>query len=133
MGKAVTIRTGILGKHTLRLVEMDGQFYGLADSKQCVEGSDADEVWRRLYADAGKSDPRYFGYEGARSRFLKFFPNGFRSDGFGSQERTYKLAAKKMLDATAPLAEALEGSGFGESVLAAFRATNMLSPFEKIA
>ena len=55
---------------------------------------------------AGKSDPRYFGYAGARNRFLKFFPNGFHSDGYANQERNYKLAAKKKLDDAVPLEDA---------------------------
>ena len=128
---ARTVRTGALGKRTLRLVEKDGRFHGLVDGQRCVDGPDADDVWRRLHDAAGKADPKYFGYSGARSRFLKFFPNGFHSDGFSSQEREYKLAAKKRLDTSAPLTAAMSGGGFGEAVLSVFRATNMLSPFEK--
>ena len=74
----------------------------------------------------------YFGFDGARSRFLKFFPNGFDSDGFNSQERKYKCSAKDKLDATAPLPKALEVTGFGEAVLSVFGATNLLSRHEKI-
>ena len=131
MSSARIVRQGTLGKRNLRLVQKDRHFYGLVDGRICVDGPDADDVWRRLHDDAGKADPRYFGYAGARSRFLKFFPNGFHSDGFLSQERDYKLEAKTKLDATAPLAEALNGGGFGEAVLSVYRATNMLSPFEK--
>ena len=98
-----TIRKGTLGKRNLRLVQKDGRFHGLVDGEICVEGSDADDVWRRLHHEAGRTDPKYFGYAGARTRFLKFFPNGFRSEGFGSQERDYKLAAKRKLDEAAPL------------------------------
>lgn len=130
-GSARTVRQVRLGKRNLRLVHKQGRFYGLADGTVCVEGSDADDVWRRLHDDAGKADPKYFGYVGARARFLKFFPNGFHSDGFSSMERGYKLAAKNKLDTTVPLAEALNGTGFGEAVLSVFRVTNMLSPFEK--
>lgn len=111
MGIAKTLRQGILGKRSLRLAEKDGKFFGLADGRICVEGTDADRVWQQLQHEAGKSDPNYFGYTGARSRFLKFFPNGFRSDGYAVQERDYKLAAKKKLDATAPLEMAVTGSG----------------------
>lgn len=82
--------------------------------------------------DAGKADPRYFGFDGARARFLKFFPNGFRSDGFSLMERDPKVAAKRKLDQNAPLIDALTGHGFGEAVLSVFRATNMLSWFEKV-
>ena len=131
VASARTIRRGRLGKHNLRLVEKDRHFYGLVDGQRCVEGSDADDVWRRLHDDAGKADPRYCGFDGARARFLKFFPNGFRSDGFSSMERDYKVAAKRKLDQSAPLSDALIGLGFGEAVLSVFHATNMLSPFEK--
>lgn len=131
MAKATTIRNGTLGKTPLRLVEQGGVFYGLADGKICTQGDDAEVVWTSLHNEAGKTDPKYFGFKGARSRFLKFFPNGFHSDGFCSQERDYKLAAKQKLDTAAPLAEAAEGCGFGEALLSAHRATNMLSPFEK--
>jgi hypothetical protein len=131
MTKAETIRTGKLGKKELRLVKMNGRFFGLADGVKCSEGENADDVWRQLHDDAGKSDPNYFGFDGARSRFLKFFPNGLHSQGYASQERDYKLAAKAKLDETAPLEKTVDGKGFGEAVLAVFRATNMLSPFEK--
>lgn len=128
---ARTVRSGALGKRHLRLVEKDGRFYGLVEGQRCVDGSDADDVWRRLHDDAGKADPKYFGYDGARSRFLKFFPKGFHSDDFSSQERDYKLMAKRKLDTIAPLAEARCDRGFGEAILSVFRATNMLFPFEK--
>lgn len=131
MGAAKTIRQGNLGKRALRLAEKDGKFYGLADGKICAEGPDADRVWQQLHDEAGKSDPKYFGYSGARNRFLKFFPNGFHSDGYAAQERDYKLAAKNKLDTTAPLEMAKTRSGFGEAILSVYRATNMLSPFEK--
>ncbi|TCA58081.1 hypothetical protein E0H71_00320 [Rhizobium leguminosarum bv. viciae] len=131
MSKARTIRNGKLGKKVLELAEKGGRFFGLVDRKIIVEGENADDVWRQLHDDAGKSDPKYFGFDGARKRFLTFFPNGFHSDGYASQERDYKLAAKAKLDDTAPLEKAADGTGFGEAVLAVFRATNMLSPFEK--
>lgn len=131
MGAAKTIRQGNLGKRALRLVEKDGKFYGLADGTKCVEGDNADRVWQQLHDEAGRSHPKYFGYSGARIRFLKFFPNGFHSEGYASQERDYKIAAKQRLDGNAPLEMALSGSGYGEAILSVFRATNMLSPFEK--
>lgn len=131
MTKATTVKSGSLGKRALRLVEQGGIYFGLADGKICTQGTDADEVWKSLHDEAGKTDPKYFGFDGARSRFLKFFPNGFHSDGFCSQERDYKIAAKAKLDQEAPLDEALNGTGFGEAVLSVYRATNMLSPFEK--
>ena len=131
MSNAITIRNGKLGDKKLRLVRKGNQFYGLANGKICTDGSDADDVWQRLHDDAGKSDPRYFGYDGARVRFSKFFPNGFHSEGFASQERTYKLALKEKLDSTAPLEQALDAEGLGEAVLAVYR-SNLLSPFEQM-
>ena len=119
---ARTVRRARLGKHNLRLVEKDRHFYGLVDGQRFVDGSDG---------DAGKADPGYFGFDGARARFLRFFPKGFRSDGFSSMERDYKVVAKRELDENAPLNDALTGHGFGEAMLSVFRATNMLSPYEK--
>lgn len=120
MGAARKIRQGNLGKRALRLAKKDGKFYGLVDGKVCVEGTDADRVWQQLHDEAGKSDPKYFGYSGAGIRFLKFFPNGFHSEGYAAQERDYKLAAKNKLDATAPLEMAITGSGYGEAILSVF-------------
>ncbi|GER04369.1 hypothetical protein JCM17846_20510 [Iodidimonas nitroreducens] len=84
-----------------------------------------------MHDKAGTTNSGYIGYDGARKRFLKFFPNGFQSDGFAAKERDYKIAAKAKLDETAPLEKALDEKGLGEAVLAVFQATNMLSPFEK--
>lgn len=132
-----TIRTGKVGDLSLRLVEKDRAFIGLlfaaGNSKKVqIEGADADDVWRRLHDEAGKANPKYFGFDGARARFLGFFPNGFHSAGYTSAERDYKIAAKQRLDETAPLERAVSASGLGEVVLAVFRATNLLSPFEKV-
>lgn len=132
VAKAKTIRTSKLGKRELRLVEMGGKFHGLSDGTVCATGSNADAVWDQLHRESGKSDPKYFGYKDARSYFLKFFPNGFDSDGYRGEERDYKLAAKSRLDSGAPLDSAIEGKGLGEIVLSAYQATNLLSHFEKI-
>ena len=132
-----TIRTGSIGDLSLRLVEKDKAFIGVifdgnGAKKAHVEGTDADDVWRRLHDGAGKANPKYFGFDGARARFLRFFPNGFHSKGYTDAERDYKIVAKQRLDKTAPLEQAVSGSGLGEAILAVFRATNLLSPFEKV-
>jgi hypothetical protein len=131
-----TIRTGKVGDLSLRLVEKDRAFIGLlfgdSSRKAQIEGADADDVWRRLHDEAGKANPKYFGFDGARARFLHFFPNGFHSAGYAKSERDYKIAAKQRLDETAPIEKAVDASGLGEAVLAVFRATNLLSPFEKM-
>ena len=132
-----TIRTSSVGDLLLRLVEKDKAFIGVTfDAKGAkktqIEGTDADDVWRRLHDEAGKANPKYFGFDGARARFLRFFPNGFHSKGYTDAERDYKVAAKQRLDETAPLEQAVNASGLGEAVLGVFRATNLLSPFEKV-
>ncbi|SRR5713101_3494361 len=130
-----TIRTAYVDKLSLRLVQKDHAFIGLlSDTKSIkaqIEGADADDVWRRLHDEAAKANPKYFGFDGARNRFLHFFRNGFYSADYAGEERDYKVAAKHKLDAVAPLEQAASGAGFGEAILAVFRATNLLSPFEK--
>lgn len=132
MERVRTIRSGKLGKIELRLVKKGGSFFGMADGKQCADGTDPDDVWRRLHDEAGKANPMYFGFDGARARFRCFFPDGFNSEKFVDAERQYKLDAKDRLEKSAPLEKAVNASGLGEAVLAAFNATNLLSPFEKM-
>lgn len=131
MAKAETIRQDLLGKTALRLVRSEGRFYGMADGKQIVSGEDAVQVWDRLLDEAGRGDPRYFGFDGARTRFLHWFGEGFQSPSYLAGERDYKVAAKQKLESAAPVEKAATGSGFGEAVLAAVRATNLLYPVEK--
>jgi hypothetical protein len=130
-----TIRNSRLGKLELRLVQNDKAYMGIAFAEDRsklaqVEGGDAEDVWRSLHDEVGKQDPLYFGFGGARARFLKFFPEGFCSTQYPCMERNYKVAAKQRLDDTAPLELAINGTGLGEAVLSAFRATNLVSPFE---
>ncbi len=128
------VREATVGNATLRLFKENGAYKGaviVGNSVRVLEGPDADDVWRRLHDEAGKANPKYFGFDGARNRFLHFFPNGFQSDGYAGQERDYKVAAKTRLDAAVPVEQAKGGAGFGEAILSVFRATNLLSPFEK--
>ncbi len=131
MNKAETVRIAKLGKKELRLVKQGMRYFGMADGQRCSESENADTAWQQLHENAGKSDPKYFGLGEARIRFLKFFPNGFHSDGYAEQERNYKVAAKVKLDEAVPPEMAVAGVGLGEDILGVFRATNLLSPFEK--
>jgi|ERR1039458_759688 hypothetical protein len=130
-----TIRTAKLGDVDLRLVEMDKQFIGLAFSdgsaKVQIEGLLADDVWRRLHDEAGKANPKYFGFDGARARFLRFFPNGFHSAEYEGDERNYKVDAKTALDRTVPLEKAATESGYAEALLPLFH-INLLSQYEQM-
>src|SRR5882724_162023 len=128
------IREATVGDAVLRLFKENCVYKGaviVGKAVKVVEGSDPDDVWRRMHDEATKSSPKYFGFDGARNRFLHFFPNAFRSSGYAERERDYKVAAKSKLDSTAPVEESAAKSGFGEAILAVYRATNLLSPFEK--
>lgn len=94
-------------------------------------GTDPDEFWQRLKVEAMKASRAYVGFDGARGRFLHYFPQGFTDSGYLKDERDYKLEAKRKLDTAAPLAPAATGTGFGPAVLSVFHGTNLLSPFEK--
>lgn len=131
MGKAETIRSAKLGKAELRLVRKDGHFHGLVDGIIRTGGDDADQVWQELQGEVAKANPQYFGFTGAKARFLKAFPGGFASSEYETSERSYKLAARAKLEATLPLAAALSEAGFGAAALTVFQATNLLSVFEK--
>lgn len=128
------IREATQGEVILRLFRENGAYKGaviLGKAVRVVEGSELDDVWRRMHDEAGRMNPKYFGFNGARNRFLHFFPGGFRSGEYLGQEREYKLAAKDKLDSTVPLDQAVSGKGFGEAVLSVFRAANLLYPVEK--
>ena len=131
-----TIRETEFEKSILRLVEKDKCFIGLIITdgvkKFEISGSIADDVWQRLHDEVRKTNTKYFGFNGARERFLRFFPNGFHSTEYVKRERDYKIAAKSKLDAFVPLERAATGSGFGRHVLSVFEATNLLSPFQKV-
>jgi hypothetical protein len=133
-GGIKTVRETKLGDLVLRLVEKDKLFIGIVVGNPSIrfEGVDADEVWRRLHDEANKANPQYFGFDGARARFLRFFPGGFHSQAFAKSERDYKAWAKNKLDATVPLEKAATGRGFGKAILLVFQATNLLSVFEKV-
>ncbi|MHC2104429.1 hypothetical protein [Methylobacterium sp. CM6246] len=129
-----TIREARSGEAWLRLLQTKAGFTGVVfvedKLRATVEGDTADDVWRRLHDEAAKLSPSYFGFSGAQARFLRMMPKGFADPVYLAEERAYKLRAKERLDAALPLDAALTWTGGGEAALAAFRATNLLSPFE---
>lgn len=131
-----TIREESIGRATLRLVETGTGYAGVilydGKLKARVDGDGPDEVWDKLRAEAAKSSPDYFGFDGARNRFLTFFPGGFTSEEYMGQERNYKIEAKEMLDDTVPLEAARSGTGLGDAIRTVFNKTNLLSPFELV-
>src|SRR5436189_6438530 len=90
-----TVREAKLDNLVLRLVEKDKLFIRLiiADGARRVQidGDTADDVWRRLHDEAGKTSPRYFGFDCARARFLQWFRDGFHSERYLRSERNYKV------------------------------------------
>ncbi|MBA4751844.1 MAG: hypothetical protein H2055_06410 [Sphingopyxis sp.] len=130
-----TIREGTAGKAKLRLVQTNNGFVAIAieGGKTILqkEGASADEAWNALQVELTREGPNWYGYAGARARFLHWFAGGFESPAYLADERAYKLKAKNELEKTAPVEEAATGSGHGEAVLRAYRATNLLYPIEK--
>ncbi|PWI52068.1 hypothetical protein B5K03_21510 [Rhizobium phaseoli] len=132
MLKPVTLRTGYLGKIELRLVKRGDSHFGLADGKVITEGNDADDVWQELYKSAGRSKVNYFGFDGARKKFLSYFPGGFPSKEYSAHERDYKLASKAKLEEIATPEAALSATGLGPRISSVVSSNNMISPFEKM-
>jgi hypothetical protein len=129
-----TIRTEQRGKLTLRMLRDKVGYAGVVLSDKgrqaLLRGTDKEDLWHRLEQAAAQSSKEYVGFEGARARFFRLYPQGFTTPRYWQDERDYKLKAKAKLDASVPLAQALCGKGLGELVLAVFRATNLLAPFE---
>ena len=128
------IREATVGDVLLRLFKENNAYKGaviLGKAVKVVEGNDVTMFGGACMTRLGRSSPKYVGFDGARNRFLHFFPNGFQSLDYAERERNYKVAAQSKLHSTAPVEEAATGSGFGEAILAVYRATNLLSPFEK--
>ena len=94
-----TIRTARLGGFDLRLVAKSNEFVGIVFSdgaiKVQIAGAVADDIWRRLHDEAAKANPRYFGFDGARARFLHFFEAGFDDERYVRKERDYKADANQ--------------------------------------
>jgi len=133
-------REAQVGKATIRLRETKTGFAGIVlldgEIKVRLEDQNSEQLWERLHQEAGKLNPNFVGYDGARARFLRIFPDGFMSeiylgDGKGG-ERNYKLRAKSKLDELVPLEQAREAQGVGEAISGIFQSTNLLSPFEKM-
>lgn len=129
-----TLKQEKLGKTIIRLVENRGEFTGLViypdEQTEQYGGRDQADIWVKLKAAACQTAGNFHGYQGARTRFLELFPDGFSGAAYLSHERDYKLAAANDFCASMPLDQMDDGVD-AEVALKAFRATNLLSPFEK--
>lgn len=102
-----TVREAKLDNLILRLVEKDNLFIGLIIAgevkKLQIDGTSADDVWRRLHDEAGKTNPKYFGFDGARARFLRFFQMVSIQLAIRMRSATTKLPPKRNLMLRCPL------------------------------
>jgi hypothetical protein len=91
-------REATVGVATVKMQPAKGVIKGVVIVDGAIkvqdEGDDADEVWRRLQDAAARLNPKFFGFDGARNRFLRFFPDGFNSSDYARRERDYKTKAK---------------------------------------
>lgn len=129
-----TIREGQYKGAIIRLLERAGSYTGVVIAengvKARIDGEDADDIWRQLHDKVATASPSFFGFDGACSRFLKIFPEGFGDPSYQERERDYKFAAHERLTEQITLESAATGTGFGEKVLSIFRATNLLYQIE---
>jgi hypothetical protein len=131
-----TIREEAVGKSTVRLLKMADGYAGLVIGRkgagEPIFGDDPDALWQRLIAEVGKAHPSYFGFDGARARFLRYFPGGFADPGYIAEEREYKDKAIAKIRAIVSLESAREaGPGHCADAVRAFQATNLVFPVEK--
>ncbi|MBW8880372.1 MAG: hypothetical protein JF615_02800, partial [Asticcacaulis sp.] len=103
----------------------DGHHYGKIDGIVVCDGENSERVWQETLDEVHRRNPKFFGYDGAKSRFLYFFPKGFEDQNFLANERGYKIEAKESLESELTPEVALTGAGYGEIVLRAFRDTNL--------
>jgi hypothetical protein len=126
-----------IGDIKLRMIPTGSGFVGRAyrgdkPLGEQISGESADSVWMKLHDLVSKSDPRYFGFDGATARFLKNFPQGFEDQRYVTDERNYKLQAATTLQSISP-ADVGYGKGFRDTVLSAINKTDLLHMSEKIA
>lgn len=131
-----SIREEKVGKTLVRLLQSSDGYVGAIfppDGKPVqVEGDDPDVLWRKLLAEVGRAHPDYLGFDGAKSRFLKYFPAGFSDDGYASHERAYKDTAVAKIGALLPIEIArVAGQEHCAAAVQAFQATNLVYPVEK--
>ncbi len=131
-----TIRTQQFGKITARLVQTAAGYSGVLVGEGVppsrVDGEDAEIVWAALVENLNRASPQFFGFEGARARFLKLFPDGFASPAYRSHERDYKDAARVFLASTVSIEQAERATATEcDAIARAYSKTNLLASFEQ--
>jgi hypothetical protein len=95
-----------------------------------ISETDLDELKHELEREVLRSSPIYFGFDGAKQRFLRVCQQGFQSPNY-LRERSDKAEAKAMLDEFVPLSTALHSTGSGKDILRVIQHTELVSPIEK--
>src|SRR5690349_16235343 len=95
------VHSEMVGKAKIVIVQRDAEFIGTLwkDGKQAetVSGDDLQRLKAQLHNLAGKLHPDYYGIDGAKARFLSFFPGGFEDHNYVARERNYKVRACEAL------------------------------------
>ena len=130
------IKEAAVGKATIRLLHDGKSYLGIVIQggrvSDPISGADPDLLWQRLRNEVGKASPEYFGYDGAKARFLRIANSGFQSDWYKREERQYKIDAKTYLDDHLPLDRAQSATHDDAAVAArTYARTNLLSQFEQ--
>lgn len=130
-----TLKEERVGGLILRLLQTKDEYIGIIRGGKDIpeiHGDDPNQILAKLRAEVGKASPSYFGYDGARSRFLEMFADGFTGDSFHRKEHDYKVSASEYLLSNLPLERAnLAEANDCEAAARAFAKTNLLSPFER--
>lgn len=126
---AKTVWTGRFGKAELAVVLHGGLYRGKIDGRVIGPAAASEEAMRRILRDeVGRSDPRYFGWDGAERRFRTFFAEGFETGRYSDQERRYKVEAKARLDGCGSVEAAARGEVDPRAVAAAVSGLDLLQP-----
>ena len=131
-----TLREEAFGKATVRLVQAPAGYAGIVIrdgvASKPLHGDDATALWLELIEDLDRSSVSYFGYDGARARFSRLFPEGFKGAPYRSHERDYKQKASDFLRATVPLEAAAEATSVECDLIAkVYAKTNLLAAVEQ--
>lgn len=130
------INRRFVGKTEVRMFRRANDYAGVILPPQGAprqfEGDDPDVLWRKLLAEVGRAHPDYFGFDGARSRFLGYFPQGFADPRYAEKERDYKDQAVAKVAAILPMEAAHAGGPEARlAAVRAFQATNLVFQVEK--
>jgi hypothetical protein len=121
------------GPHLFRIAETPAGFEGVLVGAGATRFAAPDEAGliRKLSAEAMKGERGFVGYDGARARFLRLFPQGFADPALCKDELEYKREMAEWLAREAPLERALLGEADPRVILRAFQRTNLADTFTK--